>query len=243
MTIRRSAVSAALAASLAAAVPAMAQVPGQTFTVAAAPTTLTIVAEGRVTRAPDVAEVSGGVVTTAATAAAAMSENATRMTAVVAAIRKAGVADRDIQTSGLNLQAQYRYENNQAPILTGYQASNTVKLRLRKLADAGRLLDTLVAVGANQLNGPVFSIDDDTGALDEARIQAVATARKRAELYARAAGLKIGRIVRISEVAGAPEEPRPMAMTMRAKASDAAPPVEPGEVALTVDVTMVFELQ
>ncbi len=74
MTIRRSAVSAALAASLAAAVPAMAQVPGQTFAVAAAPTTLTIVAEGRVTRAPDVAEVSGGVVTTAATAAAAMSE-------------------------------------------------------------------------------------------------------------------------------------------------------------------------
>ncbi|WP_426162910.1 SIMPL domain-containing protein [Sandarakinorhabdus sp. DWP1-3-1] len=239
MTISRSALTAAIAAGIAAGAPAGAQ----TLVAAPGPTTLTVVAEGRVTRAPDVAEVSGGVVTTAATAAAAMSENATRMTAVVAAVRRAGVADRDIQTSGLNLQAQYRYENNQAPILTGYQASNTVKLRLRKIADAGRLLDTLVSVGANQLNGPEFRVDDSSAALDEARVQAVATARKRAELYARAAGLKIGRIARISEVAGEPVEPRPMMTTMRAKAADAAPPVEPGEVALTVNVTMVFELE
>ncbi len=208
------------------------------------PTTLTIAAEGRVTRAPDIADVSGGVVTTAPTAAAAMAENATKMTAVVAAIRRAGIDDRDIQTAGLNLQPQYRYENNQAPILTGYQATNTVSLRLRKIAEAGKLLDTLVGVGANQINGPNFRVDDSAAALDEARVEAVATARKRAELYARATGLKIRRITQISESGGYQPEPRPMLMAMRAKSDgEAASPVEPGEVALTVSVTMVFELE
>ncbi len=208
------------------------------------PTTLTVVAEGRATRAPDIAEVSGGVVTAAPTAAAAMAENATRMNAVVAAIRKAGVADRDIQTTGLNLQPQYRYENNQPPVLTGYQATNTVSLRIRKIADSGKLLDTLVSVGANQINGPNFRVEDSESALDEARTQAVATARKRAELYARASGLRVKRIASIAENGGYEPVPRPMAMMVRAEKMDAAPtPVVPGEVALTVNVTMTFELE
>ena len=108
-------------------------------------TLLTLTAEGRSTRAPDVAEVSGGVVTTAPTAAAAMRDNAAKMTAVVAAVKKAGIADRDIQTTGLSLQPQYRYENNAPPVLTGYQATNTVSLRIRKIVETGKLLDTLVA--------------------------------------------------------------------------------------------------
>jgi uncharacterized protein YggE len=241
MTIRKFPALAAIAAGTMAIAAANAQT---AVPYVAAPTTLTISAEGRVTRAPDIAEVSGGVVTTAPTASAAMSENATKMTAVVAAIRRAGIADRDIQTTGLNLQPQYRYENNQAPILTGYQATNTVSLRLRKIADAGKLLDTLVGVGANQINGPNFRVDDSATALDEARLQAVVTARKRAELYARAAGMKIRRITQISESGGYQPEPRPMLMSMRAKSdAEAAPPVEPGEVALTINVTMVFELE
>lgn len=206
------------------------------------PTTLTISAEGRVTRAPDIAEVSGGVVTSAPTAAAAMAENASRMTAVVAAVKKAGIADRDIQTSGLNLQPQYRYENNQPPVLTGYQVTNTVSLRLRKIGEAGRLLDTLVGVGANQINGPNFSVDSADAALDEARVAAVAMARTRAQLYAQAAGLRIKRIVSISEGGAIEPGPRPMMMA-RAMKMEAAPPVEPGEVALGVNVTMVFELE
>jgi uncharacterized protein YggE len=206
------------------------------------PTTLTISAEGRVTRAPDIAEVSGGVVTSAPTAAAAMAENASRMTAVVAAVKKAGIADRDIQTSGLNLQPQYRYENNQPPVLTGYQVTNTVSLRLRKIGEAGRLLDTLVGVGANQLSGPNFSVDAADAALDEARVAAVAMARTRAQLYAQAAGLRIKRIVSISESGAIEPGPRPMMMA-RSMKMEAAPPVEPGEVALGVNVTMVFELE
>lgn len=208
-------------------------------------TTLTVVAEGRATRTPDIAEVSGGVVTTAPTASAAMAENARRMTAVVDAVKKAGIADRDIQTTGLSLQPQYRYVDNQPPVLTGYQANNTVALRIRKIDQAGKLLDTLVGVGANQINGPNFKVDDSEGALDEARIAAVGMARERATLYGKASGLRVKRIVSITESAGYEPGPRPMLMSVRGKAMDAspAPPVAPGEIALTVSVTMAFELE
>ncbi|QXQ04931.1 SIMPL domain-containing protein [Sphingosinicellaceae bacterium] len=233
MSIRTAAAIIALAAALpAAAQQAVTPVP-----------TLSVSAEGKSLRVPDVAELSGGVVTTAPTAAAAMAENAQRMSAVVAAVRKAGIAERDIQTAGLSLQPQYRYENNQAPILTGYQATNTVSLRLRKLPDAGRLLDTLVSVGANQISGPSFRVDDSDAALDEARVQAVATARARGDLYAKAAGVRIKRILTISE-SGDAEPPRPMMMMARAsKMAAADTPVVPGEVALTVTVNVTFELE
>jgi uncharacterized protein YggE len=211
--------------------------------VSSTPTTLTVAAEGRVTRAPDIAEVSGGVVTSAPTAAAAMAENTVRMNAVVAAVKKAGIADRDIQTTGLNLQPQYRYADNQPPVLTGYQVTNTVSLRLRKLVEAGRLLDTLVGVGANQIGGPNFSVDAADEALDEARVAAVKMARTRAQLYAQAAGLRIKRIVSISESGAIEPGPRPMMVMARAVRMEAAPMVAPGEVALGVNVTMVFELE
>lgn len=219
-----------------------APVAAQTSAPIPTPTLLTLTAEGRVARTPDIAEVSGGVVTSAATAAAAMTENAGRMTAVVAAVRRAGIADRDIQTSGLTLAPQYRYDNNQPPVLTGYQATNTVNLRIRRIADTGKLLDALVAVGANQINGPNFRIEAADAALDEARTAAVATARARALLYARATGLAIKRIVTITESAGYEPGPRPM-MMMKAMAAEAATPIAAGEVALTVNVTMTFELQ
>ena len=235
MTIRTAlAVTALLTAGAALAEPAP---------VSSTPTTLTVAAEGRVTRAPDIAEVSGGVVTSAPTAAAAMAENTVRMNAVVAAVKKAGIADRDIQTTGLNLQPQYHYADNQPPVLTGYQVTNTVSLRLRKLGEAGRLLDTLVGVGANQIGGPNFSVDAADEALDEARVAAVKMARTRAQLYAQAAGLRIKRIVSISESGAIEPGPRPMMVMARAVRMEAAPMVAPGEVALGVNVTMVFELE
>lgn len=204
--------------------------------------TLSISAEGHASRAPDVADLSGGVVTTAATAAGAMAATATRMTAVVAAVRRAGIAERDIQTTGLSLQPQYKYENNQSPVLTGYQATNSVSLRVRKLPDAGRLLDALVAAGANQISGPNFRVDAADAALDEARTAAVGTARARAELYARATGLHVKRIVSISESGGEQPIIRPMMMARAMKVEDSTP-VVPGEVSLGITVTMVFELE
>ncbi len=231
------ALAAALLATAASAQMAMMPDPAN------APAVLTVSAEGRVSRAPDIVELSGGVVTMAPTAAAAMAENARRMNAVVAAVRQAGIAERDIQTTGLSLQPQYRYEENKPPILTGYQANNTVALRVRRIADAGKLLDTLVSVGANQIQGPNFQVEAAEAALDEARVMAVKTARARAELYAKAAGMKIKRITAISEGGGYVPSPRPMMMTAKAEMADAPTPVAPGEVALNMNVTMSFQLE
>jgi uncharacterized protein YggE len=183
------------------------------------------------------------VVTQAAEAQAALAANSTQMARVIAALKKAGIAERDIQTSGLNLQPQYRYEQNQAPILTGFQAANRVQVTLRDVKRAGPVIDTLVKEGANQIDGPNFRIANPEPLMDKARADAVAKARARAELYARAAGLRVSRITAISE--GFEQRP-PMPMA-RMVASDAmaapAPPVQPGEVGLAATVTMAFELE
>ena len=205
-------------------------------------TRLDIVATGEVSATPDIASIGAGVVTQAPTAAAAMAENAQRMSATVAALKKAGVADRDIQTSSIGLQPQYKYAENQPPVITGYQASNQLTIRFRDVKRAGAILDALVAAGANQINGPNLSVDHPEALLDQARIKAIAEAKARAELYAKAAGLGVKRIVSISEGSFEPT-PRPvpmMAMRME-KAADTS--IEPGEQRLAISVSVTFELQ
>lgn len=210
-----------------------------------APTLLTVAAEGRVERAPDVADLSAGVVTQAATASEALRLNAGRMTTVIAALKRAGIADRDIQTSGLNLNPQYRYVENQPPQLTGYQAVNNVSVRVRDLGNMGRTIDALVAQGANQINGPSFRLDKPDDALDEARVAAIAKARARAELYARATGLSVRRIAQISETGGMvpPPYPVPMVRAEAMAAKDASTPIAAGEVEAAITVNVTFELQ
>jgi uncharacterized protein YggE len=204
-------------------------------------TRLDLVVDGTSTRVPDVAEIGAGVVTQAGDASTAMAENARRMTAVIAALKSAGVAERDIRTSALNLNPQYRYENDKPPVLTGYQANNRVNVRFRDMARVGRIVDALVAQGANQIDGPNLVVDKPDAALDEARNGAIAKARARATLYANAAGLRVKRIVSISE--GQPQIIRPpMPMMMRAEAK-ADTPVAAGEQELTVTLTVTFELE
>lgn len=206
-------------------------------------TLLTVSAEGEVKIAPDMAEVRSGVVTQAATAGDALAQNRTRMERAVQAITDSGIPKKDIQTSNLTLNPEYRYEDGQQPQITGYRAENQVRITMRSLEDAGRVLDALVAVGANQLSGPDFMVEDREDALNAARQDAVQKARARAELYAAAAGMSVGRIVSIVEAgASTPPPPMPM-MAMRAEAADASSPVEPGEVTLTSGVTVVFELR
>jgi uncharacterized protein YggE len=207
------------------------------------PATLTLSAEAEVQAAPDIADIGAGVVTQAAEAQAALAANSAQMTRVVAALKKAGVADRDIQTSGLNLQPQYRYEQNQPPILTGFQAANRVQVTLRDLKGSGRIIDTLVKEGANQIDGPNFRVANPDPLMDKARTEAVTKARARAELYAKAAGLRVKRITSISE-GFEQRPPMPMARMVAMDASPAAaPPVAPGEVGLVARVTMAFELE
>lgn len=207
-------------------------------------TLVSVQANADVTRVPDVATVSAGVVTQAADANAAMRANAAEMDKVMSAIRAAGTAERDIQTSGINLNPQYRYAENQPPVITGYQASNTVSLKVRDIGKLGKVLDALVASGANQVNGPMFEIDEPEAAYDEARRAALAKSQARAKMYADALGLRVRRIVSIDEGGGfRPPVPMPMMAMARAEkgaAYDTA--VSPGETTLSASLNVVFEL-
>lgn len=208
-------------------------------------TRLDVAATGTTKRVPDVAVISAGVVTQAKDAATAMRDNAARMTGVVAALKKAGVADRDIMTSTIRLEPQYKYAENTPPTITGYQAHNSVSIRFRDVAASGKILDTLVAQGANQINGPNLQIDKPEAAEDEARVDAIRKARARADLYAGAAGLKVKRILSISESGGYnPPPPMPYMMAARsAKVEVADTAIEPGEQAVNVTVNVSFELE
>jgi uncharacterized protein YggE len=211
---------------------------------AIAGTRLDVVATGEVTRVPDIVRIGAGVVTTAPTASGALQENARRMETVRAALRRAGVAERDIQTSQLNLFPDYRHDqNNSQPTLIGYRAQNEVTVRFRDIANTGKILDALVAQGANQINGPMLGIDKPEGALDEARTKALAAARARAELYARATGKRVGRILLISEGGGG-MGPMPMyrdsAMAVSAVSKTE---ISPGEQSLSVTLSVSFELE
>jgi uncharacterized protein len=224
-------------ALLAVATPALA---AEITTTPVAGTLLDITAQGTVSRAPDVAVVGAGVVTQAGKAGAAMTANAQRMSATIAALKSAGIADRDIQTQSISLQPQYRYVENQTPVLTGYQASNRVSVKLRDLARAGAVIDALVSAGANQIDGPNLMVDKPETALDEARAKALTAARARAELYAKGAGLTVRRIVRIAESESYQPPVRPMAMAMRMEKSDT--PIAAGEQDLSVSLSVTFEL-
>ena len=166
------------------------------------------------------------------------------MQRVRAALKAAGVEDRDIQTSNISLNPEYRYVNNQPPQLTGYSASNTVTVRFRDIANSGKILDALVKEGANQLNGPTLTIDKPEAALDEARGRAVAVGRARAELYARSMGMRVVRVVALSESGSSYPVPPPMPMMERAMVGQAADSkIDPGEQKLQVNLAMTFELQ
>jgi uncharacterized protein YggE len=206
-------------------------------------TRLDVVATGEVTRVPDLARISAGVVTQAPTATAAIAQNAQQMVSVRAALRRAGIADRDIQTSQISLNPEYRYAENRPPTLTGYRASNEVSVRFRDIANTGKILDALVAEGANQINGPMLELDKPEQALDEARMAALRTAQARAEIYARAVGKRVKRILSISEEVGNFRPvPRPMA-EMRAAGAVASTKIDPGEQSVAVSLSVSFELE
>src|SRR3954463_12691140 len=144
-------------------------------------TRLDITATGEVTRVPDVAIISAGVVSRSATATGALQDAADRMQRVLTALKRAGVEDRDVQTSNISLNPEYRYVENQPPQLTGYTASNQLTIRFRDIRNSGKILDALVSQGANQINGPNMTIDKPEAALDEARANAIAAGRARAD--------------------------------------------------------------
>ena len=194
---------------------------------------------------PDIVDIGAGVTSQASTAVEAMRINAREMNAVIDRIKALGIKDKDIQTTGINLSAQYDYDQSTSrQVFRGYQASNRVNVTLREVPRAGEVLDALVAAGATDINGPNFSLDDDTGARAQARKAAFEKARAQAEEYARWSGFSGVRLLEIIEsVAAGP--PMPYAQSGERKMMDgsAAPtPVEPGLVGTMVSLTVKFEM-
>ncbi|GAA5445109.1 26 kDa periplasmic immunogenic protein [Microbulbifer sp. NBRC 101763] len=206
-------------------------------------TLVSIAAHGEASQIPDVANISVGVVTEAQDSKKAMSDNAEQMESLMAAIKKAGIAKKDIQTSGISLSPRYRYQQNQTPKIVGYTARNTVSVKVRKLDKLGQVLDGLAAAGANQIHGPSFEIGEPGPVKAEAREKALLDAQERATIYAKALGMKVRRIVSISEN-GNGGMPRPMMLRsdMAVKES-ASTPISPGETTLSVNLELVFELE
>lgn len=205
-------------------------------------TTLNLSAHGETRIAPDMATITLGVQEEAPTAQAAMRQNAAQMSQVIAALKKAGIAERDIQTSNLSLNPQYAYEQNQPPRLTGYQASNQVTVRVNDLKALGQAVDATVSAGANRVNGISFGLKDPTAAENAAREDAVKALQAKAELYAKATGHHVARLVSLSEGGGyAPQPPMP-ALAMARMEKDASTPVAAGELSVGIDITGLYEL-
>ena len=192
---------------------------------------------------PDMADVGAGVTTDAPTAVEAMRLNAQAMDSVIARIKALGIDADDIQTTGINLGAQYDYDQpRQRQEFRGYRASNRVNVTLRDVKRVGPVLDALVAAGATDLSGPNFSIDDDAPQRAQARKAAFDQARAQAEQYARWSGYTGVRLLSVSEAVD-PGRPIPMDGMVRAQAMEAkATPIEPGLVGTAVTLSITYEM-
>ena len=205
---------------------------------------ITLSATGEIRAAPDMATVSAGVVSEGRTAADALNANSTRMTGVFAALRRAGIAERDMQTSNLQINPVYstssNYTSNDERRITGYRATNTVTARVTDLDGLGATIDALVSAGANQIQGVNFGLEDQDDAMRQARLNAVAELRELADLYAQALGVELSAIIEFSEAGG--YRPQPMMMMARAESMDSSTPIAAGEVGVSVTVNATFAI-
>jgi len=197
---------------------------------------VTVTGEATVAVAPDIAMIRIGVSSQDKTAREASDANAKQMTAVLAAIKSNNIAERDIQTSRLSLQPQYDPNKSGTARLTGFQATNQVTVRIRDIGNLAAVLDSAISAGANEMSGIEFIVSEQSKLLDRARDDAIADAHRKAELYAKAAGSRLGHVVAISEEGTTPP-PRPM-QALRA----GAVPISPGEQTLRAAVTVSYEL-
>ncbi len=208
------------------------------------PNSITVSGTGKSSVTPDRFSFTLGVQTVGNTVDDAVNENNRRVASVLAAIKKEGAADKDIQTSGFTIWPQQNYQEGKLPTILGYQVSNSITVRSMKVADAGKLLGVAISSGVNTASGINFEVSDPARGRDQGLKAAFEDARSKANLLAQAAGRTLGRALFISEgTQAAPPQPYPMrAMAMEAKAvSDV--PVESGVEETTYTITASFELQ
>ncbi len=210
-----------------------------------APRTISVTGLGEVAAVPDIAHVTVGVRTVAGTARAALSENSTTMAAVIDALRGMGIADRDMRTTNVSLHPRWRTEvtdnGTRAQVLTGYEATNLLRVTCRDLSKLGELLDALVGAGANDMRGISFDVDDRVKLMDEARAIAVRNARANAQLYAREAGVSLGAVLSISEAGVSTPTHRNRAMAEMAVAAPV--PIAAGEQTISASISVTFAIE
>ena len=230
MKHRMALAAVALAAALLTA-PALAQV--------IPPAAISVTGEATVSVPPDLAEIGGGVTSEAKTAREASEANNAAMGKVLQALKGAGIEEKDIQTARLSLQPQSAPNRSGPSAIAGYRASNRVTIRVRDVTKVANVIDTLVGAGANEIGGINFVVSQASKLLDEARERAVADARRKAEIYARAAGVTLGAPLSISEESNsAPAPYRRMAAGMAVSA-----PVAQGEETLAVTVNVSWAIK
>jgi uncharacterized protein YggE len=222
--------AAAVTAGLLLAAPALAQ--------AVPPAMISVTGEATVSVPPDLAAIDGGVATEAKTAREASEANNAAMGKVLLALKAAGIDEKDIQTSRLSLQPQNAPNRPGLSAIVGYRASNRVTIRLRDVAKLANVIDTLVGAGANDIGGINFMVSQASKFLDQAREQAIADARRKAEIYAKAAGVTLGSPLSISEEGS----PGPMPYR-KMSAGIAAAPVAQGEETLSVTVNVSWAIK
>lgn len=203
------------------------------------PPSITVIGTGEAQSRPDVASVTVGVVTQGKSAQETSAENANVTQQVAAAVRKAGVAENDVQTSGYSVQPLYK-NNNYTEGIVGYSVTNNVRATVRKLNSIGDVIDAAIKAGANNVQGVAFGLEKRETAEDAALGEAVANARHKADVIAKAAGL---RIVGVREISAAPrEQPRPMMESFARAGMASSTPVSPGELTISAQVTAVYEV-
>jgi uncharacterized protein YggE len=199
---------------------------------------------GEATRAPDMATMTIGVDAEGATAAEALRRNSAQMEATMKSLKDAGVSGKDIQTAQISVGARYDYsQDGKPPRIIGYQATNSVVVKVKELGKAGAIIDRAVSVGANRLDSIVFGFDDPKPIMNDARRAAVTDGRDKAKLYADAAGVKLGQLMSISDSYAVQPGPVPMMARMEMDAAAKAVPIAPGESTASATVTLVYAIE
>ncbi|HEY0140862.1 MAG TPA: SIMPL domain-containing protein [Thermoanaerobaculia bacterium] len=230
----------------AAATGALAQSASPTPRDFAVPETISVSGSGKATLVPDRFSFTVGVQTVGNTVDEAVNENNRRTAAVIAALKKAGAEERNIQTSNFNIWPQQDYQEGRLPRILGYQVSNSITVRSTKIGDAGRLLGIAINAGVNTSSGLNFEVSDPARGREQGLKAAYDDARAKATLLAQAAGRAVGRAITISEGLQAPPPMYPQmqrGMAMESKAAVSDVPVEAGSQELAYTVSVVFELR
>ena len=201
--------------------------------------TISVIGEAQISAPPDLAQIDGGVTTEAKTAREASEANNAAMGKVLLALKGAGIDEKDFQTSRLSLQPQYAPNRTGPTAVVGYRASNRVTIRLRDVTKVAGVIDTLVGAGANDIGGINFMVSQASKLLDDAREQAIADARRKAEIYAKAAGVTLGAPLSISEEGS----PGPMPFRKMSAGMAASAPVAQGEETLHVTVSVSWAIK